>query len=75
MESNLSLEGSTTSFSLIPRDGMERSYRTPSNRTQTAGNATGWMSTGKSSLGLEIFTTGDQELARLDGEHEKEGAV
>ncbi|CAD5318311.1 unnamed protein product [Arabidopsis thaliana] len=60
---------------LIPRDGMERSYRTPSNRTKTAGNATGWMSTGKNSLGLEIFTTGDQELARLDGEHEKEGAV
>lgn len=53
---------------------MERSYRTPSNRTQTAGNATGWMSTGKNSLGLEIFTTGDQELARLDGEHEKENA-
>ncbi|CAH2070516.1 unnamed protein product, partial [Thlaspi arvense] len=48
---------------LIPGDGMECSYRTLSNRTQTAGNATGWMS------------TGDQELARLDGEHEKEGAV
>lgn len=54
---------------------MERSYRTPSNITQTAGNGTGWMATGKSSLGPEIFKKGDRELARLEGEHEKSGAV